>query len=206
MKIVAINGSPHKGGSTYNALHVIEQECARLGAEFEIIQVGNKEMRGCIACGHCYTAHKCVFNDEFFEQTTQKMVEADGIILGSPVYYAGIAGSMKSFLDRAFYVNGSLFRHKVGFSFGVARRDGGITTFDQLNKYFLISEMWVSPSSYWLSVHGGGGEEVLSDEEGMDTLKIAMQNMAWMIQMKEATKDTVPPPEKVKKNMTNFIR
>lgn len=206
MKVVAIDGSPRKDSNSQSAIEVAKREFELQGIAFETLKVGNKEVRGCIACGSCYKTGECILADDNFRAYTKKMEEADGLLLVSPVYYAGIAGTMKSFLDRAFYISQGKYRHKIGGAIGVARRDGGITTFDQLNKYFLISEMVVAPSSYWTSVHGGAPGEVLQDTEGVDTIKVMAQNMAWLMKMKEATKETVPAPEKATKRYMNFVR
>ena len=150
MKVLAINGSPKEKGNTFQAIEVVASELEKQGIETEIVHVGNKDIRGCLACGGCARNknQKCVIDDEV-NCLVQKMKDADGIIIGSPVYYASIAGTMKCFLDRAFYVasaNGGLLRHKVGASIAVSRRSGELTTFDHLNHYFTIAEMFVASS------------------------------------------------------------
>lgn len=206
MKVLAINGSPRKNGNTYQALNAMRRILALSEIETEIITLGNQEIRGCIACGSCSKTGKCALADENFAQWTEKMVQADGLILGSPVYYAGINGTLKAFLDRAFFVYGDRMRHKVGCAVAVARRSGGMPTFQQLNNYFLISEMIVAPSYYWNAPHGSAPGDVLEDDEGMATVKNLAQNMAWLLQMKQETAQTLPPPKPYPRQYTDFIR
>ncbi len=206
MKVLALNGSPRKNGNTYQALSAMRRILALSDIETEIVQLGDKAVRGCIACGSCAKTGICALADEEFTQITEKMVQADGLILGSPVYYAGINGTLKAFLDRAFYVNGSKLRHKVGCAVAVARRSGGMPTFQQLNNYFLISEMVVAPSYYWNTPHGSAPGDVLEDDEGMSIVKNLAQNMAWLLQMKQATAATLPPPKLYPRQYTDFVR
>ncbi|WP_455716794.1 flavodoxin family protein [Anaerosporobacter sp.] len=142
MKVVAINGSPKSNGNTSIVLKHMQEEFEAQGIEMEIIHVGNKAIHGCIACGKCYTApnHECIFKDDLVNQVAQKMREADGIVLGSPVYFSGIAGTMKSFLDRVFYTSAPYFKNKVGAAFITARRTGGSDTFHQLCNYLIMQE------------------------------------------------------------------
>lgn len=208
MKVVAINGSPNEQGNTYHALKLVTEELERNGISTEIIHVGNKVIRGCLACGGCAKNknEKCIINDEV-NDIIQKMKSADGIVIGSPVYYASIAGTMKSFLDRAFYVagaNGGLFRHKVGASVAAVRRSGEVATFDHLNHYFLISEMFLTPSNYWNVIHGRLPGEALKDEEGVQIMRVLGKNMAFLLKSIEQNKAALP--EKEAKIMMNFIR
>ena len=208
MKVVAINGSPKAKGNTYHALKIVTDELERQEISTEIIHVGNKNIRGCLACGACARNkdEKCIINDEVNE-IIQIMKEADGIIIGSPVYYASIAGTMKSFLDRAFYTaskSGGLFRHKVGASVAVARRSGEVATFDHLNHYFTISEMFLASSNYWNVIHGAGPAEVLQDEEGVQIMRVLGKNMAFLLNAVAQNSDKLP--EKEPKIMTSFIR
>lgn len=211
MKVVAINGSPHKEGNTYHALMEIGKQLQESNIELEILHIGNKAVRGCLACGGCAKNknEKCVISTDLLNEWIQKMKDADGIILASPVYYAGIPGTMKSFLDRAFYVsssNGNLFRQKVGAAVVVLRRTGGSYTFDGLNHYLNYSEMILATSNYWNIVHGAAPGEVLQDTEGMQIMQVLGRNMAWLLKMRELTKDMLPSPAPVAKAMTNFIR
>lgn len=206
MKIVAVNGSPRREGNTYHALRCACDELERCGIQTEILHVGGKAIRGCIACGGCAKTGRCVLADEEFLGWCDTICQADGLILGSPVYYADIAGTMKCFLDRLFYSRGRQLRHKVGAAVAVVRRSGGMTTFDQLNNYFLISEMLVAPSFYWNVAHGRMPGEVLQDGEGLSTLQNMARTMAWLLRMKEATRDTIPEPEPAERQWTHFIR
>lgn len=208
MNVIAINGSPKAEGNTYHALKTVTEELEKQGISTEIIHVGNKKIQGCIACGWCQQNknERCVIDDEVNE-IIQKMKKADGIIIGSPVYFASIAGTMKSFLDRAFYVshaNGNLFRHKVGASVAAVRRSGGVTTFDHLNHYFTIAEMFVVSSNYWNVIHGRMPGEALQDEEGIQTMRVLGKNMAFLI--RSVAQNATSLPEKEAKIMTNFIR
>lgn len=210
MKVVAFNGSPNKDGNTYRAIQGVAKELEKENIEVEIVHVGNKVIRGCLACGGCSRNknEKCVVNDEVNEWI-QKMKEADGIILGSPVHYSAIAGTMKSFLDRAFLVvqaNGGMLRHKVGASVAAVRRAGGVPTFDQLNNYINYSEMLMPTSNYWNVAYGRAKDEVLQDDEGMQIMRVLGKNMAWLMKLVEYGKDHVPAPEKEDKTFMNFIR
>lgn len=205
MKVIAINGSPKPKGNTYLSLKTVCDELEARGLETEIIHVGNMEIKGCIACGRCKEGY-CVHNNDRLNEIVEKIYEADGLILGSPVYYASIAGTMKSFLDRLFYPNRGRMRLKIGASIAVLRRSGGVTTFDQLNNYFLISEMMIAPSYYWNAIHGGAPGEVSQDLEGVSVLKNLANNMSWMLKIKEYSKEVFPVPDAEPRAWTNFIR
>jgi len=199
MKVVAINGSPHKEGNTFHALNMVGTELIAAGIEFEIIHIGHKEIHGCMACNNCSKNRdeKCSIKKDDLNDWIQKLKNADGILIGSPVYYAGIPGTMKCFLDRVFYVagsNGNLFRHKVG------------AAVDSLNHYLLYSEMILATSSYWNVIHGTSPGEVENDEEGVQIMHTLGKNMAWLLKMKDATSTTIEEPKKDRKVMTNFIR
>lgn len=211
MKVVAFNGSPKKAGNTYNAIRTVAAELEKEGIEVEIVHVGNKVIRGCIACGGCSRNQneRCVIDKDEVNEWIQKMKEADGIILGSPVYYSAIAGTMKSFLDRAFYVasvNGGMFRHKIGASVVAVRRSGGIPVFDQLNNFINYSEMIMPTSNYWNVAYGTNPGEVTQDEEGMQIMRVLGKNMSWLMKVVEAGKSQVEESEKENKVFTNFIR
>jgi len=211
MKVVAINGSPNKEGNTYHALKMVGSKLEENGIDFEIIHIGNKAIRGCIACGKCRVNkdEKCSITTDPLNEWIQIMKTADGIILGSPVHYAGIPGTMKSFLDRSFYVagsNGGLFRHKVGAAVVAVRRTGGSVTFDSLNHFLTYSEMILATSNYWNIIHGRTPGEVVQDQEGLQIMEVLGSNMAWLLKMCEQTKDTLPAPAQVQKVMTSFIR
>jgi multimeric flavodoxin WrbA len=211
MKAVAINGSPRKDGNTAHALKIIGKRLEEQGIEFEIIQVGDKTIRGCIGCGTCAKNkdEKCSLSTDPVNDTIQVMKDSDGIIIGSPVHFSGIAGTMKSFLDRTFYVsgsNGGLFRHKVGASVTAVRRSGGSSTFDSLNHYLTYSEMILTTGNYWNIAHGRIPGEMLQDAEAVQTLELLGDNMVWLLKMKEQTKDTILKPERVNKIYTHFVR
>lgn len=211
MKVVAFNGSPKKEGNTYSAIQMVAQELEKENISVEIVHVGNKAVRGCLACNNCAQSlnEQCVITTDPVNEWIQKMKEADGIILGSPVYYSAIAGTMKSFIDRAFYVaaaNNHLLRHKVGASVVAVRRSGGIPTFDQLNHYFTISEMLVPASNYWNVIHGTAPGETAQDEEGKLIMKVLGQNMAWLLKLIHYGNGNIPEPAKQEKIYTNFIR
>ncbi len=211
MKVVAFNGSPNKEGNTFQALTMIAEELKAEGIEVEIVQVGNKVIRGCIACGGCMKNQneKCVLPGDDVNEWIQKMKEADGIILGSPVHFSSIAGTVKSFLDRAFFVtsvNGSMLRHKVGAAAVAVRRSGGVTTFNQLNNYLNYAEMLMPTTNYWSVIHGMAPGEVQQDEEGKQIMSVLGKNMAWLMKLVENGKGIVTEPKKAEKVMTNFIR
>ena len=211
MKVVAFNGSPKKEGNTYHALKLVTEQLELQGIETEIVHVGNKGVKGCIACGQCAKNkdEKCVLTGDNVNIWIQKMKEADGILLGSPVHYASLGANMKSFLDRAFYVsgaNGNLFRHKVGASVVAVRRSGGLPTFNELNNYLNYSEMMIPTSNYWNVIHGTTPGEVLQDEEGMQIMRVLGRNMAYLLQLIDQGKNKVEAPVQEKKIYTSFIR
>lgn len=205
MKVLLINGSPHANGCTYTALCEVEKELNKSDIETEIIHVGNKDIRGCIACGNCRKNGKCVFDDMVNEVAT-KFTECDGIVVGSPVYYASANGNLISFMDRLFYSNACDKNMKVGAAVVSARRGGCSSTFDELNKYFTIAGMPVASSQYWNSVHGNTPEEVLKDEEGLQVMRTLGKNMAFLIKSIALGKEKYGLPEKEAKVATNFIR
>jgi multimeric flavodoxin WrbA len=211
MKVIAINGSPKKEGNTYHALKMVGEEILKAGIDFEILHIGNKMIHGCIACGNCALNknEKCSIETDELNTWIQVIKKADGILLGAPVYYSGIAGTMKCFLDRLFYVsssNGQLFRHKVGAAVAAVRRSGGSSTFDSLNHYLMYSEMILATSNYWNIIHGAKPGEAEQDTEGKQILRILGKNVAWILKMKEISADKLEAPAKEKKEYTNFIR
>jgi multimeric flavodoxin WrbA len=211
MKVVAFNGSPNKEGNTYQAIKLVTNELEKEGIETEIINVGNKSIRGCIACNQCVKNQneQCVLPGDEVNGWIQKMKEADGIILGSPVHFSAMGGTMKSFLDRAFYVigvNGGLLRHKVGTSVVAVRRAGGIPTFNQLNNYINYAEMLMPTSNYWSVINGTAPGEALLDKEGVQIMRVLGKNMVWLMKLVENGKGIVEAPEKEPKTMMNFIR
>lgn len=206
MKVLLINGSPKKEGCTYIALCEAAKEIEKAGIETEIFHVGSEPVRGCLGCGGCSKTHKCVFDDDSVNAALEKAKEADGFIFGSPVHYAAASGMMTSFLDRFFYA-GNTFEYKPGASVVSCRRGGATAAFDQLNKYFTISNMPIVPSQYWNMVHGNTPAEVLQDLEGLQTMRTLGKNMAWLLKSIEAGKKAgLPLPEKEARQRTNFIR
>lgn len=211
MKVVAFNGSPNAEGNTYHALSMVANEIEKEGIEVEIIHIGHKIIRGCMGCGRCAANlnERCVYHADEVNIWIQKMKEADGILLGSPVYFSSIAGTMKSFLDRAFFVcavNDNLLRHKVGASVVAVRRSGGVITFQQLNNYITFAEMLMPASNYWNVIHGNAPGEVFKDEEGVQIMRVLGQNMAWLLKLNEQGKQSVSEPVQEEKMATNFIR
>lgn len=211
MKVVAFNGSPNQEGNTFHGIQMVTEELKKAGIEVELIHVGNKVIRGCVACGGCARNQneKCVLPGDQVNEWIQKMKEADGIILGSPVHYSALGATMKAFLDRAFYVtsvNQSMLRHKVGASVVAVRRSGGVATFDQLNNYINYSEMLMPTSNYWNVIHGTRPGEATQDEEGKQIMRVLGKNMAWLMKLVEFGKDGVEEPEREDKIFTNFIR
>lgn len=211
MKVVAFNGSPNAKGNTWHALSMVTGELDKQGIATEIVHVGNKAVRGCLACGQCAKKRneQCIQIEDPVNEWIQLMKEADGILLGSPVHYSAIAGTMKSFLDRAFYVtsmNNSMLRHKVGAAVVAVRRSGGLPTFNQLNNFLMYSEMLLPTSNYWNVIHGTRPGEAVNDAEGCQIMGVLGKNMAWLMQLVEHGKGTITPPEPEKKTWMNFIR
>ncbi|GHV65909.1 FMN reductase [Bacteroidia bacterium] len=209
MKVIALNGSPHRSGNTAYALNVVGKVLRGEGIDFEIVEIGGTQIRGCLACGQCAKRQdgKCSTTSDLVNDTLLKMKEADGILIASPVYYSGIAGTMKCFLDRAFYVasaNGGWFRHKVGASVVAVRRSGGSMTFDSLNHYLSLSEMLVPTANYWNIIHGRAAGEASQDAEGNQVMEVLGSNMAWLLRMREQGHNT--EPHAVEKVFTNFVR
>lgn len=206
MKVILVNGSPHPKGCTYTALCEVEKVLKENGIETDIFQVGAKPVGGCIGCGTCIKTGKCFMEDPVNE-FVEKAKEADGFVFGSPVHYAAASGSITSFLDRAFYGKGSNFKGKPGAVIVSCRRGGASATFDQLNKYFTINSMPIVSSTYWNQVHGNTPDEVLQDEEGLQTMRNLGSNMAWLLKCIEAgKKEGISFPEQEHDKRTNFIR
>ena len=205
MKVIAFNGSPRKDGVSARGVSIIAAELEKEGIETEIIQVGNQQIQGCLACGKCKELKHCVISNDPVNESFEKIQKADGIILASPVYYGGIAGTFKCFLDRLFYP-GAKLDYKVGTTVVSVRRTGGISVFQQLNNYFNLTKMIITPGIYWNVIHGNPQEELIQDEEGLCIMQTQGKNMAWLIKCLEAGKKTVPLPELPERKRTNFIR
>lgn len=206
MKVILINGSPHEKGCTNRALEEIRNTLLKEGIYSEIIWIGNKHVQGCIACNYCKTHNKCVFNDDKVNQIIQELDNISGIIVGSPVYFGGPNGQLCSFLDRLFYSSKN-FKHKVGAAIVSCRRGGATASFDRLNKYFTISNMYVISSQYWNMVHGNTPEEVEQDIEGLQTMRTLALNMAYLLKCIDAGKKAgIDEPSLETPIKTNFIR
>lgn len=205
MKVLMINGSPHAKGNTYIALHEMEQVFASLGVETELIHIGNKDIRGCIACGSCAKNGKCVFED-LVNETAPKFEACDGLVVASPVYYASANATLIAFLDRLFYSTGFDKTMKVGASVVAARRGGLSATFDELNKYFTISGMPVASSQYWNSIHGREQGEATQDAEGLQTMRTLARNMTFLMKSIALGKEQYGLPEQEEPQRTHFIR
>lgn len=208
MKVVLVNGSPNANGCTFTGLRIIQEQLAGQGVDSEIFQVGKRPVVGCTACRTCKQpgkAGRCVFADDAVNTVAQALREADGIVLGSAVHFASATGAATSFFDRLFYCTEmEAKRLKFGACIVSCRRGGASATFDQLNKYFTISQMPVVSSCYWNSIHGYTPEDVYKDEEGVRILKTLANNMAYLIQCKQQS--NIPLPEQLPAAMTNFIR
>jgi len=205
MKVLILNGSPKANGNTALALNEMIPVFEKEGIEAEIYHIGNQVIRGCIGCGGCHKAGKCVFDDAVNE-VAEKLKDADGLVVGSPVYYASANSSLTALLDRLFFSNHTDLTMKVGASVAVARRGGCSATFDQLNKYFTISGMPVASSQYWNSVHGAAPGQAAEDLEGLQTVRTLAANMAFLMKSIALGKEKYGLPEKEKRVSTNFIR
>lgn len=205
MKVMLINGSPNQNGCTYTGLSIIKEQLELNGVGADIIQVGSKPIKSCIGCRVCFKTGECITKDDGVNEAVAKLDEYDGVIIGSPVHFAAASSSATAFFDRFFY--SSFFkdlRMKFGASIVSTRRMGSSATFDQLNKYFTIKEMPIVSSSYWNQIHGYTPEDVYQDEEGVRTLKVLANNMAYLIKCKNQA--NIELPEVLPRVMTNFIR
>lgn len=206
MKVLLVIGSPHAKGCTYTALEEIAKTLKESEVETEFFHIGVKPVRGCIDCGKCDETGYCKFNDDPANKLIDKIKEADGVIIGSPVYYANANGTLCALLDRVFFASSSQFRFKPAAAVVSCRRGGAGSAFDRLNKYFTISEMPVVSSQYWNAVHGMSREEVLQDQEGLQIMRTLGQNMAWMLKSMAKSKEVMEIPEREDWTPTNFIR
>ena len=206
MKILVVNGSPHANGCTYTALCEVAAALEAEGMETEMIQVGTKPVSGCLGCGACIKTGKCVI-DDVVNEFIEKAKEADGFVFGSPVHYAGASGAITSLMDRAFYGKAAIYADKPVAAIVSCRRGGATAAFEQLNKYFTISNMPIVSSQYWNMVHGNTPEQVRQDLEGLQTMRTLGKNMAWLLKCIEAGKAAgIAKPEREAKVATNFIR
>ncbi len=205
MKVLMVNGSPHAKGNTYIALHEMEKIFTEAGIEVELMHIGNKDIRGCVACGSCAQKGKCVFDDAVNEAAS-KFKDCDGLVVGSPVYYGSANATLIAFLDRLFYSTNFDKTMKVGAGVVAARRGGLSSTFDELNKYFTISGMPVASGQYWNSIHGRQQGEALQDAEGLQSMRTLARNMVFLMKSIELGKEKYGLPEKEVRQSTHFIR
>lgn len=206
MKVLLVNGSPHKEGATYRALREVEETLKACGIETKIFWIGNEPIAGCIGCGACVKTGRC-FREDTVNEVVDMAGEYDGFIFGSAVHYAAATGAISSFMDRLFYGKGKLFWNKPAAAVVSCRRGGASAAFDELNKYFTISSMPVVSSQYWNQVHGQNAMEVEQDLEGLQTMRTLGQNMAYLLKCIEAGKKAgIEVPQKEAVIRTNFIR
>lgn len=206
MKVLLVNGSPHEFGCTYTALDEARKELLAKSVEAEIFWVGNKAISGCIGCGSCRKLGKCCI-DDCVNEFVQKAKEADGFIFGSPVHYAAASGAITAFMDRAFYSGGAVLCGKPAAAVVSCRRGGASAAFDQMNKYFSINCMPIVTSNYWNQVHGSTPDEVMKDEEGVQTVRVLADNMAWLLKcIGLGANNDIPFLQPEPKIKTNFIR
>ncbi len=202
-KVLLLNGSPHANGCTARALEEMVNVFSQEGVDTEVIQVGNQDIRGCVSCGFCEKNGKCVFND-LVNEVAEKLKNADGLVVGSPVYYASPNGTILSFMDRLFYSTSFSKHLKVGAAVVSCRRGGNTATFDALNKYFTISGMPVASSTYWNQVHGFSREDVEKDLEGLQTMRNLARNMSFMIKAFADAKEKYGEPLVERDSFTSF--
>lgn len=205
MKVLILNGSPHANGTTYAALHEMETIFTEAGIEVELVHVGKEAVRGCIDCRSCHSAGKCVF-DDIVNIIADKFAAADGLVVGSPVYYASANATLDALLTRLFFSTSFDKTMKVGAAVAAARRGGLTATFDQLNKYFAISGMPIAAGCYWNGIHGRNGDEAQKDGEGLYMMRTLARNMAFLMKSIALGKETLGLPEKEDRVITNFIR
>lgn len=205
MKVLLINGSPRPKGCIGTAFQILCEEFQKEGIETEVINVGNQDIRGCVACGGCSKKGQCVF-DDLVNETAPKFEEADGLVIGSPVYYGQPNGNVISFMQRLFYSTPFSKAMKVGASVVSCRRGGNSASFEQINQFFGISGMPIAPSTYWNDVHGFGADDVYADEEGVQTMRNLARTMSFLMRAIAAEKERSGLPELPKVTFTNFIR
>ncbi|MDR1857040.1 MAG: flavodoxin family protein [Desulfovibrio sp.] len=207
MTILLVNGSPHAKGCTFTALDTVAKQLKKNGLKTKLIHIGSKPIRGCIACGKCAKTGRCTFDDDPANEVAAALAEAQGLVVGSPVYYAGPNASVCALLDRVFFRKNTQYAFKPAAAVVSCRRGGASASFDRLNKYFTISRMPVVASQYWNSVHGNSPAEVAQDKEGLQTMRTLADNMAWLVKCiaaGDAAGIPRPVPEPVE--VTNFIR
>lgn len=203
-KVLLINGSPHENGCTFTALNEMIEVFKKEGVETELIHIGNKSIRGCIACATCKKTGKCVFNDDLVNEVAEKFKTADGLVVGSPVYFASPNGTVLSFMDRLMYSTTTSTHMKVGAAVVSARRGGNTATFDAINKYFSITGMQIATSTYWNQIHGFTAEDAKKDKEGLQTMRNLARNMSFMIKAIADAKSKYGLPEVETRDKTSF--
>ena len=204
MNVIAFNGSPHHDGVIARGISIMKGELEKEGISVEVVQVGGKNIHGCIDCRKCKTLGHCAIGGDMVDECFVKLQSADGVILGCPVYYGGVAGTFKCFLDRLFFPGPDL-SYKVGATVVSLRRTGGIATFHQLNNYLNLAQVIITPGVYWNVMHGNNADEALGDEEGLQIMEIQGRNMAWLLKALAAGKKEVEPPRPLERKRTNFI-
>lgn len=206
MKVILVNGSPHEKGCTYTALTEVQKTLEKNSIETEMFWIGNKAISGCLGCGHCLETNRCIIQDSV-NDFLEKVEATDGFIFGTPVHFASGSGMITSFMDRVFYGRRKLFQNKLAATVVNCRRGGASSTFEQINKYFSMNNMPIVTSQYWNMVHGSKPEDVLKDEEGMQTMRTLGNNMTWLLKCIDAGKKSgIKEPINEKIIMTNFIR
>jgi multimeric flavodoxin WrbA len=206
MDVLLINGSPHEKGCTFTALSEVAGRLEKNGIETQFLHIGNKPVQGCVACGGCAQSGYCVFKGDKVNECIDLLKAADGLVVGSPVYYSAPNGALCAFLDRLFFMKSAAYAYKPAACVVSCRRGGGTASFDRLNKYFTISQMPVVSSQYWNIVHGNTPDEVRQDAEGLQIMRTLGNNMAWLLKCIEAGKGAVALPDREPLLRTNFIR
>ena len=204
MKVIAFNGSPHNDRVVAGGISVIKGELEKEGIAVEVVHVGDKNIHGCLDCRKCKELGHCVIEGDPVNECFEKLKSVDGVILGSPVYYGGVAGTFKCFLDRLFF-SGPDLRYKVGATVVSLRRTGGIAAFNQLNNYFNLNQMIITPGIYWDIIHGNTAGELVQDKEGLQIMEVQGRNMAWLLKALAAGKKEIKPPLTPERIRTNFI-
>ncbi|MBD5641032.1 MAG: flavodoxin family protein [Desulfovibrio sp.] len=207
MKVLLVNGSPHSKGCTFTALEQVAGQLGKAGIDTETMHIGNKAIRGCIDCRKCAQTGYCIFTDDPVNEAIDKLKAADGLVVGSPVYYAGPNATVCAFMDRVFFLKSAPYAFKPACAIASARRAGTVATWDRLNKYFGIARMPIVSSQYWNGIHGNKAEEAREDLEGMQTMRTLGDNMAWLLKCIEAGRNAgINPPQCEPAIYTNFIR
>ena len=207
MRVLLINGSPHADGCTFTALSEVAKALHQEGLETTMLHIGTQAIFGCTGCAGCSKSHHCVYTSDPVNEAIDLLIQSDGLVVGSPVYFAGANGALCAFLDRMFFHKSALYSHKPAAAVVNCRRGGASSAFDRLNKYFTISQMPLVSSQYWNATHGTTVEELMQDHEGLQIMRTLGRNMAWMIKGIALSREgNLPPAEEEKRMRTNFIR